>query len=87
MSNREPDAEVDKPRLLAQAVANAVAAGARVESQSNEQAVVVRRNVSPARFTLCLLLWWPGFFFGHHRSESRQIIRIDGLGNALIQDV
>ena len=87
MTMQDQAPEIDKPRLLAQAVANAVAGGARVESQSHEQAILVRRNVSPARFTLCLLIWWPGFFFGHHRSESRQIVRIDDLGNALIQDV
>ncbi|MDE2967279.1 MAG: hypothetical protein OXS30_07335 [Chloroflexota bacterium] len=87
MTTQDQTPEIDKTRLLAQAVANAVAGGARVESQSPEQAILVRRNVSPARFTLCLLVWWPGFFFGHHRSESRQIVRIDDLGNALIQDV
>lgn len=79
--------EIDKDRLMAQAVANAVMQGGRVESQSPEQAVIARRVVSPGRFTLCLLLWWPGFFFGHHRSDRRQIIRIDDLGNTLVQDV
>ena len=87
MSTQEPNPEVNKPRLLAQAVANGVAGGARVESQSNEQAILVRRNVSPGRFILCALVWWPGFFFGHHRSESRQIIQVDDIGNVLIQDV
>ena len=87
MVTNDPGQEIDKQRLLSQAVANAVAGGARVETQSIEQAIVVHRNVSPGRFILCLLVWWPGFFFGHHRSESRTIIRIDDLGNTLIQDV
>ena len=87
MAEQPDENAVDKERALAQAVANAVMAGARVESQSQDQAVLVQRNVSPARFILCLLIWWPGFFFGHHRSERRQVIRIDDLGNTLIQDV
>ncbi len=86
MITQDETPEFDKRRLMAQAIANAVAGGARVESEGPEQTILVWRKASPGRSILCFLIWWPGFFFGHHRSETRQIIRIDDLGNTLIQD-
>ena len=35
--------------------------------------------------TLCLLIWWSGFFFGHHKSERTEIVSIDDDGNVLVQ--
>lgn len=77
----------EKKKALAQAVANAAAQGGRAESMTEEQAVIAYDRVSAGRLIVCLLIWWPGFFFGHHRSLKRQIVRIDDYGNTLLTDV
>ncbi len=86
MESEAPTRE-SRRRALAQAVSQAVARGGRVESQSGDQAVIVYRRVSPGRLILCLLFWWPGFFFGHHRGERRELLTVDEFANALVQKV
>ena len=77
-------------RTLASAVQNAVVAGWRVESQTQEQAIMVRGK-SPnhlLHLILCILtlgiwalVWIALVIFG---GEKRQIITIDEFGNTLI---
>ena len=69
------------------AIAQAVARGGRVESQNEDQAIIVYPRVHPGKLTLCCLIWWPGFLFGHHRSTRRELVQIDSDGNTLIQKV
>ncbi len=87
MTTPNSEDDIDRQRLLSQAVANAVAEGARVELQTADQAIVVNRSSDSFRVMLCLLFWWPGFFFGHHQTDTRQIIRIDDNGATLIDEV
>ncbi len=59
----------DRKRALMQAVAMAVARGARVESQTTERAVLLQPKL------------------GGLLGRRRQIMRVDDLGNVLVEDV
>ena len=59
----------ERKRALAQAVATAVAGGARVESQTPERVVLLRPRL------------------GGLLGRRRQIVRVDDLGNVLVEDV
>jgi hypothetical protein len=61
--------------------------GSTVESQTTDQAIVVTHATDNARFLFCLLLWWPGFMFGHHKATVRQMIRIDESGATHIDTI
>ena len=78
-----------KKRALAQAVVNAVAQGGRVESQTDEQAIIVYEDhdllkyIALTIFTLGLY-WFGGWLFYRPRKTRRTIIQIDDYGNALV---
>lgn len=81
----------ERKALLAQAVANQVRQGWRVESQSDFQAVLVKgqrpNNTLHLILTLVtvgfwLLVWIPLAIFG---GEKRTVIDIDPYGNTNIQ--
>ena len=92
VTTQDQTPEVDKRRALSQAVANAVAGGARVESQSDDQAIMVKTGPDILKYALLTVItvgvyWLGGWFFYRPKKEKRTIIRIDDLGNTLIQDV
>ena len=83
----------EKRRTLATAVQNPVVGGWRVESQTDEQAIMVRGK--PPNHILHLILtlvtlgawvivWLALVIFG---GEKRQIINVDDYGNTLITKV
>ncbi len=83
----------ERKALLAQNVGQAVARGARVESQSDYQAVVVYgRRVNHALHAvlsilllgLWLLVW---VLLAVTGGEKRQLIQVDEFGNITIQKV
>ena len=83
----------EKRRKLAAAVQNAVIGGWRVESQTEEQAVLVKgkrpNHVLHLILTLITLftwgiVWLALVIFG---GEKRQIISVDDYGNTLITKV
>ena len=49
MVTNDPGQEIDKQRLLSQALANAVLAGAKIESQSAERAILIRKRFGGLR--------------------------------------
>ncbi len=92
MTTQDQNSEIDKRRVLAQAVANAVASGARVESQTDDQAIMVRTGPDIPKYALLTIIslglyWLGGWLFYRPKKERRTIIRIDDLGNTLIQPV
>lgn len=81
----------EKRALLSQAIARAVAGGARVESQSDTMAVLVsgRRvnHVLHLILSVCtlgawLLVWGALVIFG---GEKRIVLQVDDYGNVLTQ--
>ena len=83
----------EKRRVLASAVQNAVVGGWRVESQTEEQAIMVRgkRPNHILHLLLCLptvglwaIVWIALIVTG---GEKRQIISVDDYGNTLITKV
>lgn len=78
---------------LAQAVANAVARGARVESQSDYQAVVVYgkrvNHVLHAILSLLMLGLWliVWVLLAVTGGEKRNLIQVDEFGNVNVQKV
>ena len=84
--------EIDKQKALNTAVANAVASGARIESQSADQAIVTYVSHDVAKYVLLTVLsfglyWLGGWLFYRPKKERREIIRIDDDGNTLVQKV
>ena len=81
-----------KRRALSQAVVQAVAQGGRVESQTDEQAIIVYEGPDLLRYLFLTLItlgfyWLGGWMFYRPRKQRRQIIQIDAFGNALVSDV
>jgi hypothetical protein len=83
----------ERKELLARTVANQVASGARVESQSDFQAVVVKGKSVNHVLHLILSLVTIGFWaiiwialaiFG---GEKRSMVTVDEYGNAAVQKV
>jgi hypothetical protein len=83
----------ERKELLARTVSSQVAAGARVESQSDFQAVVVKgkpvNHVLHLILTLVTLLTWGIVWialaaFG---GEKRSMVTVDEYGNASVQKV
>lgn len=82
----------ERKAALAQAIARSVAGGARVESQSDFQAVVVNGKkvnhllhfiIGFVTFALWwIFVWIPLAIFG---GEKREIIQVDEYGNVLVQ--
>ena len=90
-SNRKTTEE--RKELLARTLATQIATGARVESQSDFQAVVVRgkpvNHTLHLIITLCTLLMWAPVWiavaiFG---GEKRSMVGVDEYGNAAVQKV
>ena len=77
----------ERRRKLSNAVHSAVIMGWRVESRTDEQAVMARRTASWPRVILCAGLWWPGFLFGHHQAARRQIVTVDTDGTLQIEPI
>jgi len=81
----------ERKALLAQEVARAVAAGARVESQSDFMAVVVKgKRVNHILHFLIgiftLGLWWiVWLIMALTGGEKRNMIQVDEYGNVLMQ--
>ena len=82
----------DRKALLAQHVAQQIAAGARIESQSETMAVLVRGK--RVNHILHFLLGFPTFgvwwltvwpFLAITGGEKRQMLQIDEYGNVLMQ--
>ena len=91
LTNRKSAEE--RKELLARTVAGQVASGARIESQSDFQAVVVRGK--PVNHVLHLILtlvtlsiwgivWIALAIFG---GEKRSMVTVDEYGNAAVQKV
>ena len=85
--------EAERRRALAQAVVRAVAEGWRVESQTNEMAVLVRGRrpnhilhviLSVITLGVWLLIW---ALVGLLGGEKRRTITIDEYGNVLVSDL
>lgn len=83
----------ERKAALAQAVANAVARGARVESQSDYQAVVVYgkrvNHVLHAILSIFTLLFWVivWVLLVVTGGEKRNLIQVDEFGNVNVQKV
>ena len=85
--------EDERRRALAQAVVRAVAEGWRVESQTNEMAVLVRGRrpnhilhviLSVITLGVWLLIW---ALVGLLGGEKRRTITVDEYGNVLVSDL
>lgn len=83
----------ERKELLARTVSGQVASGARVESQSDFQAVVVRGKsvnhvlhliLTLVTFTLWGVVWIALAIFG---GEKRSMVTVDEYGNAAVQKV
>jgi hypothetical protein len=81
----------ERKKLLAQQVQQAVARGARVESQSDTMAVVIYGK--PVNHILHFLIglvtvgaWWiVWLILAISGGEKRQMITVDDFGNVLVQ--
>ena len=69
MSSRDTQQSEDRRRKLLQFLADATVAGAKVESQSAERAVIATKR-------------WGGL-----GGRRRRIVRVDELGNVIVEDV
>jgi len=83
----------ERKALLANALQGQVAGGARIESQGDFQAVVVRGH-RPNHLLHFLIgvftlgLWWiVWFFIAVFGGEKRQMVSVDDFGNVLVQKV
>lgn len=83
----------ERKALLANALQGQVAGGARIESQGEFQAVVVRGH-RPNHLLHFLIgvftlgLWWiVWFFIAVFGGEKRQMVSVDDFGNVLVQKV
>jgi hypothetical protein len=85
--------DTERKALLANTLQGQVAGGARIESQGDFQAVVVRghRTNHLLHFLVgvfTLGLWWiVWFFIAIFGGEKRQMINVDQFGNVLVQKV
>jgi hypothetical protein len=85
--------EIERKALLANTLQGQVASGARIESQGDFQAVVVRghRVNHLLHFFIgvfTLGLWWiVWFFIAIFGGEKRQMINVDQFGNVYVQKV
>jgi hypothetical protein len=83
----------ERKALLANTLQGQVAGGARIESQGDFQAVVVRghRVNHLLHFFIGLFtlgLWWiVWFFIAIFGGEKRQMINVDQFGNVFVQKV
>lgn len=83
----------ERKELLARTVSGQVASGARVESQSDHQAVVVRGK--PVNHVLHLILtlvtltvWgWVWIALAIFGGEKRSLVTVDEYGNVAVQKV
>ena len=81
-----------KKRALAQAVVNAVARGGRVESQTDEQAILVYEENDLLRYLFLTIItlglyWFGGWMFYRPKKHRRQLIQIDDFGNTVVTDL
>jgi hypothetical protein len=83
----------ERKALLANALQGQVASGARIESQGDIQAVVVRghRVNHLLHFFIGLFtlgIWWiVWFFIAVFGGEKRQMVNVDQFGNTFVQKV
>ena len=89
MSDESTVSADQKKRALSQAVVNAVAQGGRIESQTDEQAVVVYEEPDLLKYLFLTLItlglyWLGGWLFYRPKKTRRTIIQIDDYGNALV---
>jgi hypothetical protein len=83
----------ERKALLANTLQGQVAGGARIESQGDFQAVVVRghRTNHLLHFVIgvfTLGLWWiVWFFIAIFGGEKRRMINVDQFGNVFVQKV
>lgn len=82
----------NRKRALAQAVVNAAAQGGRVESQTDEQAILVYEENDLLRYLFLTIItlgfyWLGGWMFYRPKKLKRQLIRIDDFGNTVITDL
>ncbi len=83
----------ERKALLANTLQGQVAGGARIESQGDFQAVVVKghRTNHLLHFFIGLFtlgLWWIAWFFiAIFGGEKRQMINVDQFGNVFVQKV
>ena len=80
----------EKAKALNTAVANAVARGGRVQSQSGDQAIIVYTGPDKAKYALLTVIsfglyWLGGWLFYRPKKDRMEIIRIDDDGNTLIE--
>jgi hypothetical protein len=83
----------ERKELLARTLTSQIATGARVESQSDFQAVVVKGK--PVNHTLHLILtlvtltlWgWVWIALAIFGGEKRSVVAVDEYGNAAVQKV
>ena len=68
---------------LTKAVQAKIESGFQLEASGFDAAWMSRERSSGHRFLLCLLFWWPGFFFGHHNGKERIAICTDHNGELL----
>ncbi|MDE2987625.1 MAG: hypothetical protein OXT70_06170 [Chloroflexota bacterium] len=82
----------DRRRALATGVQNAVAQGWRVESQTDDNAILVRTKPHILRYVLLTVVslgmyWLGGWLFYRPTLDVRQSINIDEFGNTLVNDL
>lgn len=81
-----------KKRALSQAVVNAVAQGGRVESQTDEQAIIAYEGPNIPMYLFLTLItfgiyWLGGWLFYRPKKTRRTILQIDDYGNTLVTDL
>ena len=81
-----------KKRALSQAVVNAVAQGGRVESQTDEQAIIAYEgpNIPMYLFLTVITIgvyWLGGWLFYRPKKTRRTILQTDDYGNTLVTDL
>ena len=81
-----------RKRALAQAVVNAAAQGGRVESQTDEQAILVYEENDLLRYLFLTIItlgfyWLGGWMFYRPKKLKRQLIRIDDFGNTVVTEL
>jgi hypothetical protein len=91
--SQSPKGLDERKALLANTLQGQVASGARIESQGDFQAVVVKghRPNHLLHFLVGIFtlgLWWiVWFFIAIFGGEKRQMISVDEFGNVLVQKV
>jgi len=91
--SQAPKSSDERKVLLANTLQGQVASGARIESQGDFQAVVIRghRPNHLLHFLIGIFtlgLWWiVWFFIALFGGEKRQMINVDQFGNVFVQKV